>query len=51
MLITVLVEDAGLGKLLSQLLVAPVIAVQGFVLARQWAFRAPPPAPAPGTAR
>ncbi len=37
-LITVLVEDAGVGKLLAQLLVAPVVAVQGFVLARQWAF-------------
>jgi putative flippase GtrA len=43
LLITLLVEDAGLGKLLAQLLVAPVIAVQGFALARQWAFRPPPP--------
>jgi putative flippase GtrA len=44
-LITVLVEDAGLGKLLAQLLVAPVIAIQGFFLARQWAFRPPPATP------
>ena len=38
-LISVLVEDVGLGKLLAQLLVAPVVAVQGFMLARHWAFR------------
>jgi putative flippase GtrA len=42
-LITVLVQGAGLDELLAQLLVAPVVAVQGFVLARQWAFRAPAP--------
>jgi putative flippase GtrA len=49
-LITLLVEDVGVGKLLAQLLVAPVVAVQGFVLARQWAFRAAavPAAPATG---
>jgi putative flippase GtrA len=46
-LITLLVQDAGVGKIVAQLLVAPVIAVQGFVLARQWAFRQPPAAPGP----
>lgn len=47
-LISVLVEDAGLAKLLAQVLIAPAIAVQGFVLARHWAFRpSPPPGPDP----
>ncbi len=46
-LITLLVADVGVGKLLAQLLVAPVVAVQGFVLARRWAFRAPPATPDP----
>jgi putative flippase GtrA len=46
-LISVLVEDVAMAKLLAQLVIAPVIAVQGFVLARQWAFRAPPPSADP----
>jgi len=40
-LISVLVEDLGAAKLAAQVLVAPVVALQGFVLARWWAFRAP----------
>jgi putative flippase GtrA len=43
-LIAVLVADVGLAKLLAQLVIAPVIAVQGFVLARHWAFRRRPTA-------
>jgi putative flippase GtrA len=40
-LISLLVYDLGVAKLAAQLFVAPVVAVQGFVLARQWAFRGP----------
>jgi putative flippase GtrA len=46
-LISLLVEDLEVAKLAAQLLVAPVVAVQGFVLARQWAFRPPAPVAEP----
>src|SRR5262249_36927566 len=41
--ISLLVEDLGVAKLAAQVLVTPVVAVQSFVLARRWAFRAPGP--------
>jgi putative flippase GtrA len=37
--IAALVDGLGASKLLAQVLVIPVVAVQGFVLSRLWAFR------------